>query len=136
MNSLQVLLTFTQHKISFSGQGGPLNDGDLLSNSDLSSLTPQICSKTTYDTATVPPVAGSSHNQPHIVILINTASTTLHWLRKPPHTAPPFAGSSSRNTTTICWRRFSTMACGGWLRMKVEQIWTQSERSWHLHSQS
>ncbi|KAG4928444.1 hypothetical protein JHK85_054930 [Glycine max] len=94
-------------------QGGPLNDGDLLSNSDLSSLTPQICSKTTYDTATVPPVAGSSHNQPHIVILINTASTTLHWLRKPPHTAPPFAGSSSRNTTTICWRRFPTMACGG-----------------------
>ncbi|KAH1195396.1 hypothetical protein GmHk_19G055926 [Glycine max] len=115
MNSLQVLLTFTQHKISFSGQGGPLNDGDLLSNSDLSSLTPQICSKTTYDTATVPPVAGSSHNQPHIVILINTASTTLHWLRKPPHTAPPFAGSSSRNTTTICWRRFPTMACDlGW----------------------
>ncbi|KAH1078656.1 hypothetical protein GLYMA_19G195000v4 [Glycine max] len=118
MNSLQVLLTFTQHLMVIYCR-----------NSDLSSQTPQICSKTTYDTATVPPVAGSSHNQPHIVILINTASTTLHWLRKPPHTAPPFAGSSSRNTTTVCWRRFPTMACGGWLRMKVEQIWTQSERS-------
>ncbi|KAL5155531.1 hypothetical protein HKD37_19G054603 [Glycine soja] len=63
-------------------------------NSDLSSQTPQICSKATYNTATVPPVAGSSscsqpttHSDSHQHCINNLA----------------LASKTTTHGTTVCW---------------------------------